>query len=382
MKKIFKFLLRRDVLISLLVVIAFLFILLSSGFSLVSSILIDASIFIVITLSLNLETGLTGVPQFGRVIAVIAGAFAVGAIPGRIMALFMHLPAGAEYANDSVNYKVVPVINKLLETSPALSILVLIMSLVIAAISGAIIGWITSRPAIRLKEAYLGISLLAIGDFLMWVGHNWEPLVGGTTAVFVPDPLRAFGVNRMIMALIMTVVLAVIAYIILEKLTWSPFGRTLKMHRDSDLAMSVYGKDKVKVRTRSLVIGAALAAIAGGAYVIYTGTCTAISFTRLNWTFWPWAYMMLGGIGSNTGVLLGVLALAIARSMIVIYRGAVFGFLMAWGIDPIWLEYTLLGAVIIIIILFLPQGLVPERTETILPAERVKRIYEKIIKKE
>ena len=64
-----------------------------------------------------------------------------------------------------------------------------------------------------------------------------------------------------------------------------------------------------------------------------------------------------------------------------IYRASVFGFLMSWGIDPIWLEYTLLGAVIIIIVLFLPQGLVPERTETILPRGRVEKIYEKIIKK-
>jgi len=152
------------------------------------------------------------------------------------------------------------------------------------------------------------------------------------------------------------------------------------MLRDSPLVSRVYGKNIVKIRTQSLVIGSAIAGIGGALYVIYTGTCTAIGFTRLTWTFWPWAYMMLGGIGSNIGMVVGVLVLTVLRTLIILYRKSVFGFLLLWGIDPIWLEYTLLGLVIIFIVLFMPYGLVPEKTETVLPSGRIKAILESVRK--
>lgn len=146
------------------------------------------------------------------------------------------------------------------------------------------------------------------------------------------------------------------------------------MVRDNDVSAAAAGINVVQVRTQSLVIGSALAAIAGGLYVVYTGTVAAIGFQRLTFTFWPWAFMMLGGIGSNIGVLLGVFLLTILRTMIIIFRSQWFGFLLNVGIDPLWLEFTLMGAVIIVVILFMPHGLVPEKVEPMLPASRVKKI--------
>jgi len=60
--------------------------------------------------------------------------------------------------------------------------------------------------------------------------------------------------------------------------------------------------------------------------------------------------------------------------MIIIFRSQWFGFLLAVGIDPLWLEFTLLGLVIIIVILFMPHGLIPARIETMLPGNRVKKV--------
>ncbi len=364
---------RNDVIIGLAMVAVLTVIMLFRGLPLVLTILIDAAVFTIVTLSLNLEVGHTGISQFGRVLAVIAGAFVVGAVPGRLLAFFKGLPYGASYADDAVNYKVVPELSDLLASSLPLSIGFLLFCFLLAAVAGAAVGWLTSRPAIRLKEAYLGISLLAFGDFFMWIGHNWEPLVGGTTAVFVPDPFRVVWGSRFEVVVIVAIIVALLVYLYLERLTKSPFGRTLHMVRDCDLAAAVCGKDIVKIRTQSLMIGSALAAIGGALYVIYAGTTTAIGFTRLTWTFWPWAYMMLGGIGSNRGVVLGVLMLTVARTLIITYRSSLFGFLMAWGIDPMWLEYTLMGLVIILVVLFMPHGLVPAKVESILPADKVRR---------
>jgi len=373
-------LMKREVIISLVILLVLTYLAISYGLSIIFSTIIIFSIFSIVTLSLNLEVGHTGISQFGRVLAVIAGAFVVGAIPGRILAFLYGLPFGLEYADDAVNYKVVPLLHKILEKNIALALGFFLFCLVLAGLSGALIGWLTSRPAIRLREAYLGISLLAFGDFFMWFGHNWEPLVGGTTAVFIPDPFRIVWDYRMQAVAFTFLAIAVLVYLFIERITKSPFGRTLKMLRDSPLVSRVYGKNIVKIRTQSLVIGSAIAAIGGALYVIYTGTCTAIGFTRLTWTFWPWAYMMLGGIGSNIGMVLGVLVLTVLRTLIILYRKSVFGFLLLWGIDPIWLEYTLLGLVIIFIVLFMPYGLVPEKAETVLPSGRIKAILESVRK--
>ncbi|HOL16781.1 MAG TPA: branched-chain amino acid ABC transporter permease [Bacillota bacterium] len=368
------FLLRREVIITAVIVALLTFLLITRGVPMILTIFIDFAIFAIVTLSLNLEVGYTGISQFGRVLAVMAGAFGAGAIPGRVMAAIMGLPWGASYAEATVNFKLVPQLTAVLEKSWFLSIVFLIFCLLVAALCGAGIGWLTSRPAIRLKEAYLGISLLAFGDLLMWIGHNWEPLVGATTSVYIPDPFRFVPGNRFQVVVITVFVIAFLIYFFINTLTHSPFGRTLKMVRDNEISAAAAGKDVVKIRTRSLMIGSAIAAIGGALYVIYTGAATAIGFTRLTWTFWPWAFMMLGGIGSNLGVLLGVFLLTILRSMITIFRFQVFGFLIQWGIDPTWLEFTLMGAVIIVVVLFLPHGLVPEKVEPVLPADRVQKV--------
>ncbi len=370
--KMKELLFRRVVILTLLVLAALTFFFVTRGLPMVLNILVNFAIFAIITMSLNLESGYTGIPQFGRVLAVITGALAVGAIPGRLMALFMGLPWGVEYASNRINNQIVPQLNDVLAGSWLMSIGFLLLCILIAAVFGAGIGWLTSRPAIRLKEAYLGISLLAFGDFFMLVGHNWAPLVGGSTAVYVPDPFRIVPGNRFQAVAITIFVISMLIYFYLQKLTNSPFGRLLKMVRDNDVAASAAGKDVTKIRTQSLVIGSIIAAIAGGLYVIYSGTATSATFSRLNFTFWPWAFMMLGGVASNTGMLFGVMVLSIMRTAITVYRYQLFGFLAIWGINPIWLEFTLLGVVIVGVILFMPHGLVPERVEPILPASKVK----------
>ncbi len=368
------FFLRREVWVLIVILSLLTFLLTSRGVPIILTILIEFAVFGIITMSLNLETGYTGIPQFGRVAAVIVGAFAVGAIPGRLMARMMGLPSGLDYASDTINFRVVPEINNLLASSYLYSFGFLMFCMLFAALCGAAIGWIISRPAIRLREAYLGISLLAFGDFFMWVGHNWKGMVGGSVPVYVPDPFRIFTVNRFSVTVIVIFIVMFLVFLYLQKLTRSPFGRNLRMVRDNEISAAAAGLNIVSVRTQSLVIGAALAAMAGGLYVIYTGTVAAFGFQKLTFTFWPWAFMMLGGIGSNLGVLLGVLLLVILRLMITIFRYSWFGFLAAVGIDPLWLEFTLIGVVIIGVILFMPHGLVPERIEPMLPANRVKKV--------
>ena len=152
------------------------------------NLIIDIAIFGIITLSLNLEVGYTGLPQFGRTIAVLGGAFVAGSIPGRLLALIWAIENWELFADSRYNIGIVTSINQILVANPIIALIYMLVTLILAAIVGGFLGWLTSRPAVRLKEAYLGISLLSIGDIIMYTGINFDPLVGGTIPVKVPDP--------------------------------------------------------------------------------------------------------------------------------------------------------------------------------------------------
>ncbi|MEM1546249.1 MAG: branched-chain amino acid ABC transporter permease [Candidatus Methanomethylicia archaeon] len=337
------------------------------------NILINFAIGLIITISLNLEVGYAGIPQFGRVLAVLTGAIVAGAIPGRILALMMNQPSGADYAYHLINYRLVEDINRVLALNPILSAGIFIVTLVFAACLGGIIGYITAYPAIRLKEAYLGITLLAFGDALQIIAWNYQPIVGATQGVLVPDPFRFIGVGelRFLFATIVMLGIAVLIFLYAERISRSPFGRVLKAMRDSEVAAKVYGKDIPKVRAQALIIGSSLAAIGGALWAFYSGSMKAVAYSRLVWTFWPWAYMMLGGTGNNLGVLIGVLIFSIVRTLIYSYKGVLTSII---PIDPNWLEYILVGLTIVVIVMFRPQGIIPEKPALTLSIEKIEKI--------
>ncbi|MET1160524.1 MAG: branched-chain amino acid ABC transporter permease [Thermoprotei archaeon] len=337
------------------------------------NILINFAVGLIVTLSLNIEVGYSGIPQFGRVLAVLVGAIVAGAIPGRILAAMMGQPYGAEYAYHLVNYKLVAQINSMLATNPLLSIGIFLFTLIVAAVFGALVGYITAYPAIRLREAYLGITLLAFGDALQVIAWNYEPLVGATQGVLVPDPFRWIGAGtaRFIGATFIILGIAILVFLYVERLGKSPFGRTLKAMRDAEIAARVYGKDIPRLRAQALITGSALAAIGGALWAFYVGSMKAVTYNRLVWTFWPWAYMMLGGTGNNVGVLVGVLVFSTVRSLIYSYKGVLSAII---PISPSWLEYILVGLAIVLIALFRPQGIIPEKPALTLPREKIEEI--------
>lgn len=340
-------------------------------------IIINFSIGLIITISLNIEVGLLNIPQFGRLLAVLMGALVAAAIPGRILAAMYGYPWGAEYAKDVVNYKIVPELNRMLASNPLLSIGMLVLTLVLAAGLGGLVGYLCAYPALRLKET-LGIVLLAFGDLAVTIAWNYEPLVGGTTGVFVVDPLAFVGPEwRFTLAALTTLSVSLLVYVYAELLVRSPYGRALKAARDSEVAACVYGKDIVKLRKQVLIIGGAIAGLAGALWSFFTLSMKAYTYNRLQWTFWPWAFMMLGGTGNNLGVLVGVLLYTIARYLIIVYKGAISTLI---GISPEWLEYILVGGVIVAVVLFRPQGLLPEKPTYTLPRERIVSIIQSIEK--
>lgn len=335
------------------------------------------AVYVIVNLSLNLEFGYTGIPNFGKVFAVGAGAFVAAAVPGRIFASI----AGIEGDYISENLLVVSQINIWLVDNAGIGFVVFFLTLGVAAAVGGGLGLLTSYPAIRLRGDYLAITLLAFGESIRIIGNNFTPLVGGTIGVQIPDPL-SFLPNeiRFPIATFGMVLIAIAVFVYSEKMMRSPLGRLLRAVRDNETAAESIGKNTKHIRIKIIIVSAALAAIGGALYAFYVGGVTAFAYDRASWTFWPFLMILIGGLANNKGIIVGTFVFVIIRKLIVFFKDSFEGFV---PFDVIWLDFLLLGIILLVVLLYRPQGILVEKpTHTIPQSNSTKNSwFEKLFKK-
>lgn len=324
------------------------------------------SIYLMLSISLNLEYGYTGIPNFGKVLFFAGGAFIAGSVITRLLLIIMGL-SSENYCGFNVLYA--SEVTKYLAENPLLSILIFITMLVVGCIVGGLLGYVASYPAIRLKETYLGITLLASGELLRIIARNYDPLICGTLGVSLPDVFAWIPANikELVQVLIMLSI-ALSTWLFVEKLTRSPLGRLIRAIRDNEIAAESYGKDVVKVRMKILVLGSAIAGIAGVLYAFYVRSVHADDFMPLR-TFIIWVMIIIGGVGNNVGAALGSFIYVLTERLIMQYKHYV-----AAPFDVNYLSYIFFGIVLILILMFKPKGLLPEK-----PSKTIE--FEKIIEK-
>ncbi|ABP51061.1 MAG: branched-chain amino acid ABC transporter permease [Pyrobaculum sp.] len=327
--------------------------------------IVDVAIYLIITLSLNLEAGIGGIPNFGRVLTVAFGAYMAGGVIGRI-ALWAK---GMSYDYIYDNAAAVSALSKSMTAVDAAAMLALGVAISIAV--GASLGLIASLPARRLSADYLAITLLAFGDVAYYIGLNYEPLVGGTLGVSAPpiyEKLFGGGTMRLIGAVAVSAGAALLVYLLIQRLSQSPFGRILRIHREDPELVSVLGRDPAYIRAWTMAIGGAVSAVAGLLYALYAGAVHPRGFERINFTFYPWLIMILGGMGNNLGVVNGVFIFVVIYRILDIFKYEIGN---AVGFDPVWLGYMLFGGLAMLVIALAPRGLVPEKAEPVVGGRRV-----------
>lgn len=314
------------------------------------------SIYLVINLSLNLEFGFGGVPNFGKVLAVAAGAFVVGTIPFGMYAMIIDY-GGLEPVDD--NIMLIHQINDHIANNPEIAFGVLAITVAVAIGVGGVLGLASAYPAIRLRGDYLAITLLGFGEVIRIIGINYSPLVGGTLGVSVPDVL-SFLPNefRFFTASLILLAFAGLVYLLVSRFTKSPVGRLLRSTRDDDLALNTLGRDPVKIKFKVMMLAGMLGAVGGVMYASYVEGVVAFGYNRLNWTFLPFVMVIVGGMANNKGVLVGTFLFIVVRKLVIYYNDALEGTL---PFDIIWIDYLALGGIMIIVLMFRPHGLIPER---------------------
>ncbi len=316
------------------------------------------SVYLIINLSLNLEFGFGGVPNFGKVLAVAGGAFVMGTIPFMVFGMLVDYGA-LEPVDD--NIMLVHQINAYIEAHPESVLGVFAITLIVAVAVGGLLGLASAYPAIRLRGDYLAITLLGFGEIIRIVGINHTSLVGGTLGISLPDML-AFVPNeyRFLTASFVLLAFAGVIYLLVARFTKSPVGRLLRATRDDDLALQTLGRDPVKIKFKVMMLAGMLGAVGGVMYASYVEGVVAFGYDRLNWTFLPFVMIIVGGMANNKGVLVGTFLFVAIRKLVIYYNDSLDGLL---PFDIIWLDYLALGGLMILVLIFRPHGIIPERPQ-------------------
>src|SRR6266568_9455058 len=263
-------------------------------------------LFLAVSLTLNLEAGYTGVPNFGKVMFLAGGAAVSASVCGQLAVFILGINVHGDY-----NVYIVTVINQVnasLSQNPVLCVELIILGTLLAAGVGAIMGFLASYPAIRLREDYLGMLLLAAAQLFQIFLGAYAPLIGGTQGIEVPDLFGWAGNGievRDVVVLGFLALFAGLVYFYAERVARSPLGRTLRAVRDNEVAARALGKDDVAIRRNVIIIASAISAMAGALLTFYVGAVNAESWTRITWTFWIWVMLIIGGAANNAGVALG-----------------------------------------------------------------------------
>ena len=313
------------------------------------------SIYLIINLGLNLQQGITGIPNFGLVLAVAGGAYITASLSTRLAIYLLNVHTTLDPIINNVS--VLQLVNPILRSSPWLSMGLLVLFLVIGGASGALMGLISSAPAVRLREDYLAITLLAFGEILNIVGTGYDPLVGGPPGTSLPDIFGWAGQYRFYWATLIMLMVAVAIFVYMERLVRTPYGRVLKAIRDNENTARSLGKDVTRYRMSAILIGSILCGIAGALWALYSGAVTP-SYDRFDYTFLPWLMILLGGMGSNIGTVVGTLVFVTLDELIDYFKYTFAPFL---PFNVVWLNYLLLGLLTIFILIYRPEGIVREK---------------------
>lgn len=233
---------------------------------------------------------------------------------------------------------------------------------VAAGAAGALLALLVGVIAVRrLRSDYLAVATLVVGEVTWLLTGNSTAVVNGWNGLTgIPQPLADVlnmpQVQYQWIYVGIVLFFALITFLVLQRLTHSPFGRALRAIRENEHTAAACGKDVFRLRMMAMMIGGAIAAIGGALFVEFIGTIQP-SMWNVPETFVIFAALIVGGRGNNWGAVLG--AILVPVGFLEASR-----FLPQEWIDPNLvdpLRWIIIGSVLILVLYFRPQGIIPER---------------------
>lgn len=231
------------------------------------------------------------------------------------------------------------------------------LAIPIGGVGAAIFGSIFGLPAVRVKGFYLALTTLAATFFFNFMMLRL-PGFGGATGIGVPaasiGEFRFTSVHsQYYLIMVVTVVMIFFAY----GLVRSRIGRAFTAIRDNDNAAEILGINVFYYKTLAFLLGAMFAGIAGGLWAYNLRFVSVEQFTLFH-SLWYVGMIIVGGMGSILGAILGTLLLRGLEELIT-WVGPVLAGILPGISGEMWFAgmNIILGGVIILFLIFEPRGL-------------------------
>jgi branched-chain amino acid transport system permease protein len=246
------------------------------------------------------------------------------------------------------------------------------VALAIATAGSAMVGVMLGAPVLRLRGDYLALVTLGFGEVVRFALRNLEEITNGTRGLGpIPPPTVTkwvgldvdwaadfrpfFYLNLGILALVV---------VMLRNLERSKLGRAWTAIREDELAATCMGINAARAKLAAFAVGAGIAGLAGGLYATNLTNTAQPDAYDFNRSIMMLCCIILGGLGSIRGTLLGVLILVGFDNIL---APALDSLVQRNNLNPNDLplldiknwRYMIFGIALILMMRFRPEGLLP-----------------------
>jgi ABC-type branched-subunit amino acid transport system permease subunit len=301
---------------------------------------IMTGIYGILSLSLNLQYGFTGLANFGHV-----AFFCLGAYTSTIIAVLVFPADSGLLAN----------------------LFAFIVGLLGGMVVAGLFGLVISIPTANLKEDYWAIVTLAAAEIvrLFFLNEDWifgkGPYHGGAFGIGgIPRPLQSLfsATTYNFFYLCVVIFFLALTFFTIRLLTNSPFGRVLKAMREGDDLPLAMGKDVSKFRMKAMALGGAMGGLAGSLVAHFWSFISPEAFMPIE-TFVVWAMVVVGGKGNSIGALVG----AVIIQFFYILPQLLKDYIPIDAQVLASLRMVVIGVLIVLAMLFMKEGLVKEKKQ-------------------
>lgn len=290
---------------------------------------------IILTLSLNLTNGFTGLFSLGT-----AGFMAVGAYVSALLTM----PSDIK----TMNFFMVP-INPILADLHA----PFIGALILAGLVSTVVGFLIGAPVLKLKGDYLAIATLGFGEIISVVFTNTQTITNGALGLKgIPQYTNLYWSWGA----------AIIVIIGLMMLLNSSYGRAFKAIREDETAAQAMGINLFYHKLLSFSISAFIAGIGGALLGNLISTIDPTMF-RFSLTYQILLMVVLGGMGSITGSIISASIMTVIMELLRVVESPMnFGFINLPGIPG--MRMVVFSVILVVVALFMRRGIMGEKELT------------------
>ena len=247
------------------------------------------------------------------------------------------------------------------------------LAVLITTAVGSLLAW----PTLKLRGDYLAIVTMGFGLMLDPLMRNYDDATKAITGMAAIAKPVANCPNMAWYYLLLVALLACVG--VSYRVRHSSLGRALRALREDSVAAEACGISLSTVKLQVLVLGAAVAGLAGALYASYLGTLNLAFPFDFNGSIMVLAMVILGGVGSIRGSLIGGLTLGVLNlicipkliDVVQVHVEPRLATALAdsprlWGVLEPWLDlskaqFLMFGLTLVLMMLWRPEGLLPEQ---------------------